>query len=207
MHMRSVPTSSNARQLQQAPKSNPPISLYPSAAPQRSIARGKPGRKCRGGTGKRRSGSWKRRRERLQVRARSAEKAIDVGASTQTDARAYVSNHSSCVDAFVPGVNVLQDLSSCKGGPHAFATTLPEQPPNFFGASECAYVVPRAVSPRPFASILPAPVPDGRDTRTLTPTDEDSLSLRQVTTGNPTVLPANTVNLLVFNNATVFSLL
>ncbi|KAJ7876730.1 hypothetical protein B0H14DRAFT_3436477 [Mycena olivaceomarginata] len=100
--------------------------------------------------------------------------------------------YSSCVGVFVPGVNV---LSSCKGGSHAVATVhsstayhSPRATPNFFGASECVYVVLRAVSPCPFASILLAP-------------------LELATTENPTVLPANTVNLLIFNNATVFSLL
>ncbi|KAJ7509585.1 peptidase S8/S53 domain-containing protein [Mycena galericulata] len=50
----------------------------------------------------------------------SAEKAITVGASTQSDERAYFSNHGPCVDVFAPGLNV---LSTFKGpGNDASAT-------------------------------------------------------------------------------------
>lgn len=37
----------------------------------------------------------------------SADKAITVGASTLSDARAYFSNYGSCVDIFAPGLNIL----------------------------------------------------------------------------------------------------
>jgi len=36
-----------------------------------------------------------------------AEKAITVGASTLSDARAYFSNHGPCVDVFAPGLQIL----------------------------------------------------------------------------------------------------
>ncbi|KAJ6582338.1 peptidase S8/S53 domain-containing protein [Mycena capillaripes] len=165
----------------------------------------------------------------------SAEKAIVVGASTQTDARAYFSNHGACVDVFAPGLNV---LSAYKGGRHAAATmsgTSMAAPhtaglvayllgvypsatfdppvgggtdaagvaPSFFDAFRRIYAVLRAVLPRPFAAFLPAPALGGRDTRTLTPAEMKAALLGLATPGKLTDLPVNTVNLLVFNNATV----
>ncbi|KAJ7148565.1 peptidase S8/S53 domain-containing protein [Mycena crocata] len=46
----------------------------------------------------------------------SAELAITVGASTQSDERAYFSNHGPCVDVFAPGMNI---LSTFRGSPDA----------------------------------------------------------------------------------------
>jgi cerevisin len=49
----------------------------------------------------------------------SAEKAITVGASTISDARAYFSNYGKCVDIFAPGLNI---LSTYIGSDSATAT-------------------------------------------------------------------------------------
>ena len=45
--------------------------------------------------------------------------AITVGASTIADARAYFSNHGSCVDVFAPGLNI---LSTWNEGPNSINT-------------------------------------------------------------------------------------
>ncbi|KAF9047568.1 peptidase S8/S53 domain-containing protein [Panaeolus papilionaceus] len=49
----------------------------------------------------------------------AAQKAVTVGASTLGDARAYFSNHGSCVDVFAPGLNI---LSTYIGSTSATAT-------------------------------------------------------------------------------------
>ncbi|KAF8526007.1 peptidase S8/S53 domain-containing protein [Hysterangium stoloniferum] len=49
----------------------------------------------------------------------AAEKAVTVGASTITDARAYFSNFGPCVDVFGPGLNI---LSTWTGSPTATNT-------------------------------------------------------------------------------------
>jgi subtilisin family serine protease len=40
----------------------------------------------------------------------SSPKAIAVGATTDTDARAWFSNYGSCVDIFAPGVNITSSI-------------------------------------------------------------------------------------------------
>ena len=45
----------------------------------------------------------------------AAASAITVGASDQTDARAYFSNYGSCVDIFAPGMSIVSDNASAPG--------------------------------------------------------------------------------------------
>ncbi|KAJ6614096.1 subtilisin-like serine protease [Mycena sp. CBHHK59/15] len=167
----------------------------------------------------------------------SAEKVITVGASTQSDERAYFSNHGPCVDVFAPGLNV---LSTFKGRDDATATLsgtsmasphtaglvayllgiypsatfdpvfshdlLPPalQPQRTFSAPSRIYTILRAVLPRPIAGLLPDLwVPEAAaGPRTLSPAEMKAALLALATKGKLSVLPANTPNLLIFNNAT-----
>ncbi|KAJ7648705.1 peptidase S8/S53 domain-containing protein [Mycena polygramma] len=148
----------------------------------------------------------------------SAERAIVVGASTQTDARAYFSNHGAAraprptmsgtsmaaphaagLVAYLLGVYPSSTFDPVFGKEHmllapAFA------PQRLFDV----YAVLRAVLPRPLASLLPVPrtgTPSDR-TDTLTPAEMKAALIELATRGKLTGLPADTVNLLIFNNAT-----
>ncbi|KAJ7103824.1 serine-type endopeptidase [Mycena epipterygia] len=162
----------------------------------------------------------------------SADGAITVGASTQSDERAYFSNHGACVDVFAPGLNVLStykgtsDASAMMSGtsmasPHTaglVAYLLSIYPSRTFTpvfgknafflspglqtqAPTDVYAVLRAVLPRPFASLLPAPHMLPRPD-VISPAQMKQALRELATPGKLAGLPANTANLLIFNNAT-----
>ncbi|KAJ6478101.1 vacuolar serine protease [Mycena vitilis] len=108
----------------------------------------------------------------------SAGQAIVVGASTQTDARAYFSNHGASVDVFPPGLNV---LSTYKGGPSSTATMSGTSMAPPHAAGLVAYLL--GVYPSPIRPMKAALI---------------ELAMRGTLTG----LPGDTANLLIFNNAT-----
>ncbi|KAJ6575610.1 peptidase S8/S53 domain-containing protein [Mycena vulgaris] len=163
----------------------------------------------------------------------SAASAITVGASTQSDARAYFSNHGPCVDVFAPGLNVLSafkgapDASASMSGtsmasPHTaglvayllgiypsstfdpiFGQTAPPAPAQ---SPFSVYAALRAALPRPLASLLPAAWASEPAARpdTLTPAQMKLALLGLATPGKLSGLPVNTPNLLIFNNASSF---
>jgi cerevisin len=161
----------------------------------------------------------------------SAEKAIVVGASTQHDERAYFSNRGPCVDVFAPGLNILstfmgrRDATATMSGtsmasPHTaglvayllgiypsatfdpvFGKEFLMQSQHQFDAPSRIYAVLRAVLPHPFASLLPASRAFVRPDM-LTPADMKVALLGLATRGKLTGVPADTSNMLIFNNAT-----
>ncbi|KAJ7181146.1 subtilisin-like serine protease [Mycena filopes] len=158
----------------------------------------------------------------------SAEKAITVGASTQTDARAYFSNHGPCVDVFAPGLNILSTYTGARDASVVMSGTSMAAPhtaglvayllgiypartfdPVFADARPLAapsrvYAVLRMALPRPFAGLLPPTAQALGHPATLTPAEMKAALLRLATRGKLTGLPIDTPNALVFNNATAF---
>ncbi|KAF8870884.1 peptidase S8/S53 domain-containing protein [Infundibulicybe gibba] len=150
--------------------------------------------------------------------------SVTVGASTLGDERAYFSNHGSCVDLFAPGrptaTNTLSGTSMAS--PHTAGLLayllsiypsaqfdpvvydlIPQtnlQIQSAFVASSHVYAVAHAALPAWVSAFLPPP--KLVDTMTI-PLKE--VLIKQLSTPNVLRdLPSNTVNLLIFNNATSY---
>jgi hypothetical protein len=193
--MRSVPTSSNASQLQQVLKRNLPISLYPLCSPLNGASRAgnqavnaaveqgnvvlaagtyTSSRKCpwcshiapsgnadgkyAPGPPRRRSTSARRRRRTHAHTYRTTAGAWASSFREPTPSHRARTGHtpsrrSIAAPHTVGFVADLLDIYPSETFDPPVADS-PRATPNFFGVSECVYVVLRAVSPCPFASIL-----------------------------------------------------
>jgi cerevisin len=162
----------------------------------------------------------------------AAEKPITVGASTLGDERAYFSNYGKCVDVFGPGLNILSTYigsnhavatlsGTSMATPHTaglLAYLLSLYPSTEFDPSTnefifpepkfqpvaTAYAIAKAALPEWISSLLPVPrkAVIGGKPRTLTPAQMKKALLNLATKDALKELPAETVNLLIYNNAT-----
>jgi len=155
-----------------------------------------------------------------------AVNAVTVGASTLGDERAYFSNHGKCVDIFAPGLNILStwnggnDTANTISGtsmasPHIcglLAYLLSIHPSITFELSEAEdegsiYSSAYSLLPKLVQAVLPAPAL-GDDfapipkNGSLTPKQLKKALIALASPGMLTGLPAETPNLLAFNNAT-----
>lgn len=114
----------------------------------------------------------------------AAEKAVTVGASSLSDARAYFSNHGKCVDIFAPGLNVLSTWIGSKLATNTISGTSMASP-HICGL--LSY----------FLSLAPP-----SDSDFAVPITPAKLKKRMVTIATPDMLtdiPVDTVNLLAWN--------
>lgn len=117
----------------------------------------------------------------------AADKAITVGASTLGDERAYFSNYGKCVDVFGPGLNI---QSTWIGSPYALNTISGTSMASPHICGLMAYFVSlQPESGSEFASAV------------LTPAKLKANMINYATPDVLTGIPADTVNLLVFNGA------
>jgi len=162
----------------------------------------------------------------------AAENPITVGASTMSDERAYFSNYGKCVDVFGPGLNILSTYigstsatatlsGTSMATPHTagllayllslYPSTEFNPDTNEFEFSSnplgshpmaTAYAIAKAALPEWISTLLPAPRVGGDKHRTLTPPQLKKALLKLATPNVFKELPAETPNLLIFNNAT-----
>jgi cerevisin len=114
----------------------------------------------------------------------AAEKAVTVGASSLSDARAYFSNHGKCVDIFAPGLNILSTWIGTD-----FATN------TISGTSMASPHICGLLSY--FLSLAPS-----SDSDFAVPITPAKLKKRMINIATPDMLtdiPAGTVNLVAWN--------
>ncbi|KAG1738215.1 peptidase S8/S53 domain-containing protein [Suillus lakei] len=143
----------------------------------------------------------------------AAEKAVTVGASTLGDERAYFSNHGECVDIFAPGLNILSTYIGSKDAIATLSGTSMASPSYRWPARipvrpyASFYSLCHAALPRWMTEFMPSPqmfinAPVSHGPVMISPL-ELKTALRKLASSNMlTDLPAKTVNLLIFNNAT-----